>query len=197
MARLLELETFDLPDPVRRPAELRDAELAEVRLAAYEQGYGAGWNDALQAQSDDIARLRSDLGRSLSEMEFGYRDARRHILTALEPLLRDIVGKVLPALAQQTLGPMILEQLQPITADLAATPIEVCTAPANRELVERLLKHGGDLPLRVVAEPTLSEGQAYLKLAGREAKVDLDRVITAITGAVGAFFHAELHGDAT
>lgn len=195
MARLLELQTFDLPDTAHRTSDLREAELAELKLAAYEQGYGAGWNDALQAQSDDITRLRGDLGRNLSEMEFAYRDARRHILAALEPLLRDIVGKVLPALAQKTLLPMILEQIQPIAGGLVATPVEICTSPANRELVERLLNHDGELPLAVVTEPTLSDGQAYLKHPGREAKIDLDGVIAAIAGAVDAFFHSELHGD--
>lgn len=195
MARLLELQTFDLPDPTRRTPDLREAELAELKLVAFEQGYEAGWNDALQAQSDDIARLRGDLGRNLSEMDFAYRDARRHILAALEPLLRDMVGKVLPALAQKTLLPIILEQIEPIAGQLVTTPVEICTSPANRELVEQLLKHGGELPVAIVAEPTLTEGQAYLKRAGSEAKIDLDGVIAAIATAVDAFFHSELHGD--
>ncbi len=196
MAQPVELETFDLPDPMRRPADVGDAELAEQKLAAYEQGYGAGWNDALQAQAEDIARLRTDLGRRLCEMELSYRDARRHILTALEPLLRDMVSKVLPAVAQATLGPMVLEQLQPIAAELAATPVEICTSPAKRDLVEALVNRDGGLPLRIVAEATLTDGQAYLKLPGHAAKIDLDGVIETITGAVDAFFHSELHGDA-
>lgn len=195
MARPLELETFDLPDPARRPTDIRDAELTDLKLAAYEQGYGAGWNDALKAQSDDVARLRGDLGRSLCEMELSYRDARRHVLTALEPLLRDMVGKVLPAVAKKTLAPLVIEQILPIAEELAATPVEIRTSPANRDLVEALVSRSVNLPLRIAAEATLTDGQAYLRLPGHEAKIDLDGVIEAITGAVDAFFHSELHGE--
>lgn len=195
MAKPLELQTFDLPDPARLPADIRDADLAELKLASYEQGYGAGWNDALQAQSEDVARLRTDLGRRLCEMELSYRDARRHILTALEPLLRDMVNKVLPAVAQTALGPMVLEQLKPIAEELAATPVEIRTSPANLDLVGTLVNRGTNLPLRIVAEATLTDGQAYVKLPGHAAKIDLDGVIGEIAGAVDAFFHSELHGD--
>lgn len=196
MARLLDLETFDLPDPRTRPADIREAELAEMKLAAYEQGYGAGWGDALQAQAEDVARLRGDLGRNLAEMAFNYRDARRHILSALEPLLQDMVGKVLPAVARQSLGHVILEELRPVAGQLAGAPLEVRTSPACRDQVEVLLKGASDLPLSVLAEPTLSDGQAYIRSPGHEAKVDLDGVVQAIATAVAAFFQAEQEEDA-
>jgi flagellar biosynthesis/type III secretory pathway protein FliH len=191
MARLLELEAFDMPDPAARPDHLREAEVAELKLAAYEQGYGAGWDDALRAQSEDIARLRTDLGRNLTEMALNYRDARRHILNALEPLLHEMVSKVLPAIARQSLGQVILEQLRPVADTLASVPVVVRVSPTNRELVQTLLARETDLPLRVETEPTLSDGQAHLKLPGEETLVDLDGVAAAIAGAVAAFFHNE------
>lgn len=197
MARPLELETFDLPEPGARDAGFPDAALADLKLAAYEQGYGAGWGDAVQAQSADIARLRGELGRNLADMALSHRDARRHILGSLEPLLQEMVAKVLPAVARQSLGHLILEELRPLASELAATPVEVRTAPACRDQVEALLSgpDAGDLPVTVVAEPTLSEGQAYLRLAGRETKFDLDGAVQAITTAVAAFFDAEQRDD--
>lgn len=196
MARLLELETFDLPDHVGGVGDPDDAELAEMKLAAYEQGYGAGWGDAVRAQSDDLARLRGDLGHNLSEMALSHRDARRHVLGALEPLLREMVDRILPATARKSLGHLILDELRPVAVELAATPVEVRTAPVARDQVEALLAATADLPVVVVAEPTLSEGQAYLKVAGREVKVDLDGVVQSIATAVAAFFEAEQREDA-
>ena len=191
MARSVLLETFDLPTPVDHFAGTAQAEIEELRLAAYEQGYSAGWDDAVTAQNDEVARLRADLGRNLLDMSVSYRDARRHVLAALEPLLHDMIAKVLPTLAHQSLGEIILEQLRPVSEAMSAAPIIVKTSAANRDAVERLLAGEPGLPIKVLAEPTLSEGQAYLKLAESEVRVDLDRVIAAIASAVTAFFQIE------
>jgi hypothetical protein len=37
----------------------------EARLALYDQGYSAGWDDAMAAQTDDQFRIRADLARHL------------------------------------------------------------------------------------------------------------------------------------
>ncbi len=193
MARLLQLEEFDDDGMGLGATSLSAAESEELRLAAYEQGYAAGWEDALTAQSADMARLRSDLGRSLSEMSVSFAEARSHVLASLEPLLRDMVNKVLPVTAHKALGQMILQELLPAAEGLTNVPVLVRTAPVNRDLVAELLARETRLPLQVVAEPTLGEGQAYLKLGATEMNVDLDGVIDAIAAAVAAFFHIERH----
>lgn len=190
MARLLQLEEFESAGAGQGAAPLA-AENEELRLAAYEQGYSAGWEDALAAQNADMARLRSDLGHNLSEMAFSFADARSHVLASLEPLLRDMVNKVLPVTAHKALGHMILQELLPVAEGLTNAPILVRTAPENRDIVADLLARETRLPLQVVAEPTLGEGQAYLKLGATEMNVDLDGVIDAIATAVAAFFHIE------
>lgn len=191
MARLLNLETFEVPEDPLQATLMGDAQVAEIKLCSYEQGYQAGWDDALGAQNDDITRLRTELGRNLAEMALSYRDARRHILSSLEPLLDEMVAKVLPTIAHQALGPMILEELRPTTERLAASPVIVRTAPANLAVVEDLLSHKIELPFEVVAEPTLGPGQAYLKTASGEVQIDLDGVVEAIGAAVKSYFQTE------
>jgi flagellar M-ring protein FliF len=51
---------------------LADAE----RLAAYEQGYRAGWDDAVRAEAADQARIGAELARNLQEMSFSFHEAR-------------------------------------------------------------------------------------------------------------------------
>lgn len=191
MAKLLQLETFEIHDAPNHASSIQQAEVEELRLNAYEQGYAAGWDDAVTAQNDEVARLRSDLGRNLVEMSLSHRDARRHILGTLEPLLHDMVTKVLPSIAHQTLGQMILDLLRPSAENLADAPVLVKTAPENVDMVERLLTKQTGMPLRVIAEPTLGQGQAYLKLGESEIRLDLDGVIDAIAEAVSVFFHTE------
>lgn len=191
MASPLRLEVFDDTDNVDEPVSLTPSELEESRLAAFEQGYTAGWDDAAMAQTDEVARLRADLGRNLQEMSFSYHEARGHTLRALEPLLHDMVTKVLPAVARETLGQMVLEQLRPVAERLVETPILVTANPVNREAIEALVIGQAGIPMRFAGEATLGEGQVYLRLGQTESRVDLDGVTATIAAAVAAFFQIE------
>jgi len=162
--------------------------LEEAKLASYDQGYSAGWEDAAAAQSDDQSRMRADLARHLQALGFSYQEARMHVLKAIEPLLTDIVGRLLPDLARETLGPVVLEALMPMAEAMADTPVTLVLNPASRAAVAQLLEQATGLPLILQEEPTLGEGQVYLRLGGSETEVDLDRAIADITAAVRGFF---------
>ena len=196
MARALRLETFDTPGAWKPVGPAAQSEIEDLRLGAYEQGYAAGWDDAVAAQEAEVARLRTDLGRNLLEMSLSHGEARRHVLAAIEPLLREMVAKVLPSIAHQTLAPMILEALRPAAEAMSSAPVTILTAPENRDTVERLLASTGtDLAATVRSEPSLSEGQACLKIGTAETRIDLDGVIDAIGRAVGTFFHIETNEE--
>jgi flagellar assembly protein FliH len=196
MARPLQLEAFDMTGPTEHGGPVAPAEIEDIRLGAYEQGYAAGWDDAIAAQDSEIGHLRTDLGRNLLDMSLSYRDARRHVLAALEPLLHEMVTKVLPAIAHRTLGQIVLEELRPIAEGLSGAPVTVITAPVHRETVEAILAGAGtDLAVTVREEPALGEGQAYLKLGASEVRIDLDGVIEAIGKAVSAFFRIETNEE--
>lgn len=191
MAQPLRLEVFEDAEGAGEPVTMAPAELEESRLAAFEQGYTAGWDDAVKAQTDEVARLRADLGRNLQDMSFSYHEARTHTLRALEPLLHDMVTKVLPAIARETLGQMVLEQLRPVADRLAETPILVTANPLNREMIEAIVIGQSSIPMSFAGEASLGEGQVYLRFGQTESRVDLDGVIATIAAAVAAFFQIE------
>lgn len=195
MPRPLQLEVFDAPQRAAPRAEIAQAELEEVRLQAYEQGYTAGWDDAVAAQEAEVARLRGELGRNLEDLSFTYHEAHSHVLRTLEPLLHDMVTKVLPALARETLGQIVLEHLRPLAQQLTGAPITVVTNPVNRATIERLLVAEAKFPLVVREEDSLGEGQVYLKLGEVETQIDLDGVIAAMAAAVSTFFRIERQED--
>lgn len=183
----LKLESFE-QDPAAAEAPAALPVLAEeARLAAYEQGYGAGWEDAVAAQNDDQSRIRADLARSLQALGFTYQEAREHVLRALGPLLQEVVGQLLPQVAQQALGPVIAETLMPLADQLADAPVTVVLNPAARPAVESLLARAA-LPFAIAEEPTLGEGQAYLRMGAGETHVDLDHATAQIVTAVRGFF---------
>ncbi|GLS85204.1 flagellar biosynthesis protein [Cypionkella aquatica] len=166
--------------------------LEETKLASYDSGYTSGWEDAAAAQAGDQTRVRADLARNLQALSFTFHEARQHVLRALQPLMTEMVGRLLPALARETLAQVVLEALMPIAEKLADTPVTLVLNPASRAALETLLEEATGLPLILTEEPSLSEGQVYLKLGSSETHVNLDRAIAEITAAVHGFFEISM-----
>lgn len=187
---VLRLEVFESEKTSLTPdtVVLDTSALEEARLQAYETGYSAGWEDATASQSNDQTKLRADLARNLQSLSFTYQEARSHILRALEPLMEDMVGKLLPALAQEALAAMVLEQVMPIAERLGDASITLVLNPSARAAVEPLVAAATGLPLHVEEEESLGEGQVYLRFGPQETLIDLDRTIREITTAVRGFF---------
>lgn len=185
----LRLELFESDQPAGPTTVVTDiGSIEQARLAAYEQGYAAGWDDGVAAQSEDQTRLRADLARSLQGLSFTYLEARTHVLRALEPLLEVILSRLLPVTASSALAPMVIETLRPLAAELAEAPVTLYINPAARAAVASVLSAGDALPVTLVDEPMLGEGQAVLRLGQIETRVDLDAAMVAIADAVRQFF---------
>ena len=188
---VLKLEIFDTEEkPVKTQTVVLDrVAFEDEKLASYDTGYRAGWDDANAAQSDDQTRMRADLARNLQTLGFTYHEARSHILKAVEPLMLQIVGQLLPEIARETLAPLVLETLMPIAESLGDAPVKLVLNPVSRAPVEALLEHATGLPVIIEEEPTLGEGQVYIKLGSVETQVDLDQATSDIAAAVRGFFN--------
>ena len=186
----LKLEVFDTKEkPTKSQTVVLDrVALEDEKLASYDTGYRAGWEDANGAQSDDQTRMRADLARNLQTLGFTYHEARSHILKALEPLMLQMVGRLLPEIARETLAPFVLETLMPLAEAQGDAPVKLVLNPVSRAAVEALLEQATGLPVLIEEEPTLGEGQVYLKLGSVEAQVDLDQATADIAAAVRGFF---------
>ncbi|NTT86660.1 FliH/SctL family protein [Tabrizicola fusiformis] len=186
----LRLEVFETAAETDRPDVLvtDTGHLEEAKLASFEAGYSAGWEDAAAALSEEQNRIRADLARNLQGLAFTYHEARDHVLRALEPLLKEMVARLLPTLARETLGQLVVETLRPMAAERAGAPLTLVINPVSRRAVELVLAENAGLPLEIEEEPSLGEGQAYLRFATSETRIDLDRAITEIIAAVRDFF---------
>ena len=186
----LRLEVFDLPDtPARRSTIVTDATaLEDIRMQAYEQGYTAGWDDAAAAQSEDKSRIQADFARNLQTLGFTFQEARMHVLRAIQPLLHEIVTCLLPQVARESLASVALETLMPLADEMADAPVTLVVSPTSRPAVEALLEQATGLPLTVIEEPTLGDGQVYFRLGNIETRLDLDHATTEIASAVRDFF---------
>jgi len=163
------LESFDADGTEQgsNRTEINQVALENERLASFETGYSAGWEDAVKAQADDQTRVSSDLAQNLQDMSFTYHEAVAHLNKSIEPLLQDIVAKVLPQMAKETLGMQIVEQL----AELARA------------------QTGVQEPFEITSEPSLGDGQAYIKFGPAEREIDTGQLIEGIQSAMTAFIH--------
>jgi len=163
--------------------------VAEAKIASFEQGYSAGWDDAVAAQQGDQTRIRADLARNLQSLSFTFQDARGHVLQAIRPLILEMVNRLLPEVARETLAPTVLDAVMPLADTLADAPLTLVLNPAVRGQVENLLAQATGLPMVIDEEPTMPEGQVYIRFGTTETKVDLAQVTTDIAIAVRAFFN--------
>ena len=186
----LKLEIFETEEkPAKTQTVVLDrSALEDEKLASYDAGYRAGWEDANTAQSDDQTKMRADLARNLQTLGFTYHEARSHILKAIEPLMLQIVGQLLPEIARETLAPFVLETLMPLAEGLGDAPVTLVLNPASRLPVEALLEQATNLPVTIEEEPSLGEGQVYIRLGSVETQVDLDKATADIAAAVRGFF---------
>lgn len=187
---VLRLEVFENEEPGAAPETvvLDTSALEEARLASYDSGYAAGWEDATAAQSGDQSRVRADLARNLQALSFTFQEARAHVLRGMQPLLEAVVGKLLPELARETLGAIVLDSLMPMAEGLADAPVTIVLNPAVRAAVEPLIAEATGLPLTIEEETSLSEGQVYLRFGTVETRIDLDRAIADIAATMRGFF---------
>ncbi|MES2333605.1 MAG: flagellar biosynthesis protein [Pseudomonadota bacterium] len=161
----------------------------EAKVASFEQGYSAGWDDAVAAQNGDQTRIRADLARNLQSLAFTFQDARSHVLQAIRPLILEMVNRLLPEVAREALAPTVLEALTPMADELADAPLTLVLNPAVRGQVEDLVAQATGLPMVIEEEPSLPEGQVYIRFGSIETKVDLSQVTADIAIAVRAFFN--------
>ena len=187
MAQLLRLEEFATDAPSGFGGTGAGAADSDTqRMASYEQGYQAGYDDAARTASEDQTRISAELSLNLQNLGFTFHEARSHVIQSLEPLLLALVEKLLPELVAKTIGQRILEEIAPLAEMAADTPIQVVIAPSCRAAIEPLLTAASAYPLELINEPSLGVGQVFLRSGKHEKQIDMDSVLAAITDAMAA-----------
>ncbi|MBN8294106.1 hypothetical protein JI664_19200 [Rhodobacter sp. NTK016B] len=191
MSQPLRLEVFETADTVDGPVLMTPEEVEDLRLNAYEKGYVAGWDDSGQQADAEASTRRAAIERQVEQLSFTYHEARGHILSALDPLLRAIAETILPPMARASVVPLIIDQLLPLAQAGAEAPITLRVGPGSeaafREAMEGLLLP----PLDIVETEDLTEGQAEFALGAAQTRIDLTDAALAIATAIDRFYQIQ------
>ncbi|QFU10272.1 hypothetical protein PARPLA_00163 [Rhodobacteraceae bacterium THAF1] len=169
------------------PLAVIDGERLEAeKLATFDKGYTAGWDDATDAYKAEADGAERALAARMEELGFTFHEARAHVMSALRPLLSGIVETIVPRVLQETLGHR-LEQAMHQLADGQPDPevlINVC--PDDAEQMANCLSAHARFPTRIEADDSLGPGLIHIRLGQSAREIDLSIVEATLNDALAA-----------
>ena len=184
------LEDFSVTDPSEGASKLMsEVALEDQRLASFEQGYSAGWEDAVQAQIEDHSRVTGVLARKLEDLSFTYHEALTQMLGSVEPVFRSLVESVLPDLLAQTFSQHIVEHLCDMARDRAAQPVTLVVPSGAGAALKPALAQNFTMPVEVVEDPTLGPGQANMRIGPAERELDSSHFMDSLRKTIDSFLY--------
>ncbi|MFZ7091162.1 ABC transporter ATP-binding protein [Primorskyibacter sp. 2E233] len=175
--------------PVEVSVEFNEADLEGQRLEAFENGFKAGWDDAIKAQADDKTRISSAFGQHMQDLSFTYHEACSQVLNAMTPLLNEMVNVLLPGMARATIGAHVVEKIQELSREIGTLEVQIAVSPVNVEAVAGLLDVDFGFLVRVIEDSTLAEEQADIRFGRTEKQIDLGDLVNSVAEAVQGFAH--------
>jgi len=139
MSHLLKLEEFERDltfGAARQIAQMAPEELEARVKSAYEQGYAAGWDDAIEEEKSANERIGAEFARSLRDLGFTFHEARNHVLSAMEEFLGQVGNSLMPQLVLDNLGPFFVQEIMTMASEEADCEFEILVAPGTLALIE-------------------------------------------------------------
>lgn len=158
-------------------------------LDSFEQGYKAGWEDAVRAKSEERTSISADLARNLQDLSFTYHEAHAAVLADMAPVFEQIVMKILPQAAQETLGWQIIEQLTELVGGQDPQDVEITVSSDNHEAVAAILPENLPFPVSIMRDASLTEGQSHIRFGSRERRIDVGEALQGLSQALAGFVH--------
>ena len=160
----------------------------DAKLQAFEDGYQAGWEDAVKAHANASDQFAADFTQNLQDMSFTFHEAFSKLATAMEPLLTQIVSKTLPEMTDKILTARIVAQMTELMVEQSEKAIEIAVSPKNVDMLTEMLSAKTNIPFEIRGETALGDGQVYLRANSQEREINLDAVTKGISEALNAFF---------
>lgn len=188
IAHLLEEYGRNLGGAIRHDAVMPSADITEtIRLEAYEDGYKAGWDDAVGANQAEQMQVAADLAQNIKDMSFTYQEACTEVSKSLRGVFDAMLSLFLPEVARVALAPKVAEELEKLPLNADSMRIVLSVAPESRPILERLTQDKNDDQLTLQEDTSLTGGQVIISFGENEVSVDFDALLEEMKNALEMF----------
>ena len=157
-----------------------------ARLEAYEEGYKAGWDDAIGANTSESLQLSADLAQNLRDMAFTYQEAVAHVTGALNGVFEGMLGHFLPDVAKMALAPKVQAVIADLPLNADTMPLVIAVAGENLRVMEKVAGQADVDQVEVIEDPDLTTGQVSLRFGTQEVALDFDALLHELRAALDA-----------
>jgi len=153
----------------------------------------AGFAEGRAHADAEQGQFSAEIIQSLTDMSFGYAEARGHLLLSLRPLFAVLVDRFLPALAKEGFAAQLADRLLEVAANDLMTPIDLCVHPEHIAGLKNVIGQAG-MPIKLRGDPKLGRGQAKLSSPEVQTMLDLDEMLDATRAVLSAIFYIQESG---
>lgn len=157
------------------------------RLAVFEQGYAAGWDDAIKAQAENTAIASEQFSMNLRDLSFTYHEVAQHISVALRPFLTALTENLVPASLDASVIAFIVEELHKAAALSARVDVHITCAPFRLPLLEAALPATPGMQVKILSDETFQKDELCIRFGQTEQRIDLSEITEQIRTSVDAF----------
>ena len=178
MAVMFALEDFADPTPAK------ESQISPDWQDGYDAGYAAALADCARTQS----QLSQDTIQALSDITFGFAEARLHVLAGLEPLFRSLVNRILPAALADGFSAHVLSRLLAAAKTDISQPFRVTLHPTQVAAISNVLPDQLATLLTLAADSALSPHTAMIDGPTAETALDHDALLADLSDSLSALF---------
>jgi len=154
---------------------------AQEKNADYKRGFSDGLAQATESDTAKRTQSITQVSSTLSDMSFGYEEARVNILRNLKSLLGQISEVVLPQIAKDTFGAHLLDVVESNFLMATDESIQISVAP---NLVAALCNTHDEKRFSIIPDASLIEGQALIQETETQILLDLPALTLALQTAL-------------
>lgn len=163
---------------------------------AIDDAYQKGFSDGLESKMAEIdsnnAVLEDNLIAAISDLSFGYVEARAHLTEGLRGLFNAITDRLVPEMIEATFAAQLADQILAQCEAAFARPITLFLHPEKIALVEPFVTAATGLTITCLADETLTQTEARWGSGPDEMTYDLAPLAATIRTALDAVLYENI-----
>lgn len=180
----LKLEVFETAQQDQQAILLDPFQAEQMREAAFEQGYAAGWQDALEQLRNEDALRQIAAQEAVQAIGFSYSEAHQALAGSFLELLQAILDRVMPEAARLSVQLFLGAELDALFVKHTRPAVQIFCAPGALVALKQVVAASSPTEIELVAEPSFSEAQVSLRIGDQERVINLDDLLDRMRAIV-------------